>query len=1333
MKLWLSLVLLSIWISGWTQPAPNAHPIVIEDRAAGCAPANGTTYLEFNNVRALIHTGGNLWQVAGQNLSQYEVPKGSGIMALFTSALWLGGIDINGQLKIAAVRYRDGQDYWTGPLTTTGDAEITPEICVQYDKHWQITQDEVREFNAWFEAGLKDQEEGTSLQGEMFPDYEIPRSILEWPAHGDPGLDQDYYLAPFYDRNEDGFYNPADGDYPWYDIKKDLDCTTDRTVTLYGDQTIWWIMNDKGNIHTETGGDPLGMEVRCQAFAFATNDEVNNMTFYNYELVNRSTQTLYNTYFGVMIDGALGGPQDDYVGCDVSRGLAYTYNGDSFDETVGAWKGYGDNPPAAGIDFFEGPYQDDDGQDNPLVYDFTAANEADGIPYPGLGIGYGDGIVDNERLGMTRFLYYNNLGGGGLIAQTDPQTAQDYYNYLSGYWKDGSEMVYGGNGHPSDDEANPTIPADYMFPGTTDPLGWGTGGLPQPTWTEQSAGNPPYDRRFATSSGPFVLMPGAVNNITYGIVWARSTAGDPFESVKALQKADDKAQALFDNCFKVLDGPHAPNLSIQEMENELIISIYNDDVSNNATEEYEEVDPFIVNSDNDPNFDNTYRFQGYQVYQLVDATVSPTDLYDTDKARLVFQCDIKDSISRLVNYYYDDEVETSMPQVMVDGGNEGIRHSFNVTEDLFASGDRKLVNFKRYYYMAVAYSVNDYNTYEVDNPLLITGNKKPYLASRKAAIGEIISYEGIPHDPSPEGFGTVFTTNYGYEIPLTQVDGWGNGGNVTALNSETEASILTNNSVNEITYQSGASPLVVKIIDPLNVIDGSFRLNMIPNEIGELDTASWYIVNLTTNDTVFSNKTINVFNEQLIPEWGISVEVEQTAYENGQTVYSQWWTEPVDASITYADSSKRWLRFIEDNDSYYPTNWIRSGDYSPESDDECLPGELTNPCYYPDRNLDLEKKYQNLLDGGVAPFKLVGTQFTGMPAGFPDATYDALQEPSSWFNPLIAQTKISFADLHSIDLVITPDQSKWTRCPVLETSHNQAQSQGGSSIMKLRAATSKDINGNDEIGSTGMSWFPGYAIDIETGERLNMAFGENSWLNGSNGNDMLWNPTNDFVTSVGNPLFGGMHYIYIFGVNIDDSGMPVYDGGNWLKTQLENETSSSYINLWKNCMWIVEPMLAENEELLSTELRMKIRMSHPYQEKELTGVNNGFPSYNFNTSFAATDWNRVEVAQSALDKIKIVPNPYYAYSEYETNNLDTRVKITNLPEICTITIFNSSGQLVRRLDKDNPLTFMDWDLKNYKGIPISGGVYVFHIDVPGVGEKVLKWYGNLRVVDITTF
>jgi hypothetical protein len=48
-----------------------------------------------------------------------------------------------------------------------------------------------------------------------------------------------------------------------------------------------------------------------------------------------------------------------------------------------------------------------------------------------------------------------------------------------------------------------------------------------------------------------------------------------------------------------------------------------------------------------------------------------------------------------------------------------------------------------------------------------------------------------------------------------------------------------------------------------------------------------------------------------------------------------------------------------------------------------------------------------------------------------------------------------------------------------------------------------------------------------------MAFGENSWLPGQNGNDMLWNPTATLLMLPGNTVnggyvFGGQHVIYVF-------------------------------------------------------------------------------------------------------------------------------------------------------------------------------------------------------------
>jgi hypothetical protein len=58
----------------------------------------------------------------------------------------------------------------------------------------------------------------------------------------------------------------------------------------------------------------------------------------------------------------------------------------------------------------------------------------------------------------------------------------------------------------------------------------------------------------------------------------------------------------------------------------------------------------------------------------------------------------------------------------------------------------------------------------------------------------------------------------------------------------------------------------------------------------------------------------------------------------------------------------------------------------------------------------------------------------------------------------------------------------------------------------------------------------------------------------------------------------------------------------------------------------------------------------------------------------ATEVGSHDALKEGLKLINVVPNPYFAYSDYERTKLDTKVKITNLPERCTITIYNAQGK-----------------------------------------------------------
>jgi hypothetical protein len=1369
-----------IAVSSWAEKGHGHHvPSGSDDsRAAGCAPSNERLFMEFNNVRTLIETAGSLWQNRATGSPSYEFPSGSGNHVLFSGALWMGGEDINGQLKLAAHMYRSGgNDFWAGPLgdldTESGNydpfviqnsdnelfrnfgaAEIIPAECSKYDQFYTIRRAEVEQFILWWkcENGELEPEDCEDVE-EL--DQEVLDRIINWPAHGDEGLGEDKYLAPFFDNvpegqeSGNGKYDPInDGDYPWYDIGKKIDCRRDRRVTLYGDETHWWVFNDKGSIHTETNADPIGMEVRAQAFSFATDDEINNMTFYNYELINRGTQELKNTYFGQFADPDLGFADDDRVGCDVGRGLGYCYNGSATDPGAPGQPGYGDNVPAVGIDFFEGPYQDKTYADDPIGIGINQALN---------GVGYGDGFVDNERFGMRRFIYFNR----STANNGDPTTASQYYNYMKGIWRNGQRMLYGGDGLNS----TPTnLEADFMFPGDSDPQNWGTNGIdPGFDWSELQTGGGEIqsdDRRFVQAAGPFTLKPGAVNNITVGVVVARGTDSDLESPIRALKQADSKAQALFDGCFELVNPPSAPVLTIQEMENELIL--YLNDPPGNDLLSFEEEDKVNIITpqallDSGIVYDNKFRFEGFQIFQMKNDIANVTQLDDPEQARLVAQCDIKNGVSRLVNYTFDEELGLSTPVLKVDGADAGIRRSFHVTEDLFATGEnRTLVNHKKYYYIAVSYAHNNYKTYDPTDPDALDGQKEPYLRSRLSATGKgIESVIGIPHDPSPEAEGTIATTSYGFQPEITQIEGIGNGGNFLELTDKTVDQILKHGAVNHPVYKSGAGPVDVKIIDPLNLAAGDYTLRF-GTDSSVFNNNLWELVRIYTDengmeqsDTVKADETIGTLHEQLILDWGISVHINQQYYEgSGTSIY----TKPIGATMEFADSSKIWLGGIEDSDSFYPTNWIRSGnneeaknhnDPNAPSNPECVASAwIYAPCAYDDRLIDREESLYEQLNGGtIAPFTLVGRGVYGMPYGYPgenpeDPFYETGNN-QSWFSSGadVAQRQSTLEELHDVDIIITSDQSKWTRCPVIEINDNQSQTEHGDDILHLRSDESVGKDGNPDGTGTGMGWFPGYAIDVNTGARLNMMFSENSWLKGENGDDMVWNPTSNFSDPVGNPLFGGMHYVYVFGEDVDGSNSPAYDEGEWLREKFSNPGASSLVDFrdaWKSCFWVFEPLLLPNVEFMATDVKISARINKPYDERVVMNENQGSPMYRFSID-PPTLTQQGDHLISVLDNINIVPNPYYAYSEYETSRLDNRVKFTNLPEQCEVTIFNMNGGLVRSYRKDDLLTSLDWDLKNHKGIPIAGGVYLVHVKVNVDGtdyEKICKWYGSMRQVDL---
>ncbi len=446
-------------------------------------------FLDINGVNARINNrGGHFWDNYGQ--AQYFVPAGSGKSSIFLFSAWIGGLDANNQLHLAGGRYSEpSSDYWSGPATDT--IHYSNVFDTIWNKTWKITRTEIEYHKQhWWIGG-----------------YSAPASILTWPGNGNTTLGQQAQLAPYHDFNNNGTYEPQEGDYP----------------LIKGDQAVFFIMNDTRRPHTETGGQKMGLEIHGMAYAFDCPDDsaLWYTTFLHYDIYNRSSNSYHDTYLATWVDTDVGDSWDDYVGCDISRGSFYDYNGYNIDGH-GNPDEYGAFPPAISTTILGGPFMDPDNLDNP--------NDSLGFPLCDFsinGFNFNDGTIDNERFGMCRFIGSKNDGSGPF---QDPDKAQEYYMRMQGYWKDSTHIKYGGNGHQNG--GSTSIDCRFTYPDTSDFCNWGTDGIQPPgfitgaggtgiSWTEGNVGNVPYDKRGNISMGPFTFNPGDKQELDVAFIWAR--------------------------------------------------------------------------------------------------------------------------------------------------------------------------------------------------------------------------------------------------------------------------------------------------------------------------------------------------------------------------------------------------------------------------------------------------------------------------------------------------------------------------------------------------------------------------------------------------------------------------------------------------------------------------------------------------------------------------------------------------------------------------------------------------------------------------------------------
>ena len=342
--------------------------------------------LNINNINARINaTSYHFCSYINSQMNDYfECPKFSNNHTFSNFKLWIAGLDESGDLHLTPPRHNlyglGYHQYRSGP------------ISCQYDSTFKDTWERV-----WtlYYADIE-----THKNHFSDPGYEIPEPLLNWPGNGDTTIGQAWKLAPFKDLDEDGLYEPLDGDYP----------------IIKGDQAIYFISNDDRG---EYAADSLyfGIEIHGMAYAYDCPDDsiFQNTMFIDYKLINRSPHQYHDVYVGVKSNLGIGSPKDDYTACDTLLDAFFAYNADNYDAGINE-PGYGYFPPAQAVSFL------------------------------------------NQSLShfITYFKYW--------LVISYPSHPWDYYNSLQGKWNDESSITFGGIGYGGSQACDFQFPGDPTNP-----------------------------------------------------------------------------------------------------------------------------------------------------------------------------------------------------------------------------------------------------------------------------------------------------------------------------------------------------------------------------------------------------------------------------------------------------------------------------------------------------------------------------------------------------------------------------------------------------------------------------------------------------------------------------------------------------------------------------------------------------------------------------------------------------------------------------------------------------------------------------------------------------
>lgn len=470
---------------------PLLFLFVFSENVSGqCENPVGFETIRANKVKTGFPVNGDMFIDPERN-PIFVVPYTPGLQEVntfFAGALWMGAYDNEDSLKVAAqirTQFSNKTDYWPGPIDEAS-AEVLMNGCINFDRVWKVNRGEILMLIADYEDN-----------GQI--DNPVSLRLFSWPAMGNPHFEPimgfplpEQELAPFFDRNENGIYEPLNGEYPVIDTGLPL---------VIPDEMLWCVFNDLKPEHTGSGGSPLGVEVHLLVYAFNCNENevLNHSIFTRHKIINKSGSDLFDFRMGLWNNGDLGCYQDDFFGTDTLLNSVYYYNEfntDGFNSSYCASFStmYGENPPVQALTFL------------------------------------------NQKL--SKLTYYATLISESPPAQLFlPANDTEFYNFLSGKWRDGTPLTYGGNGY--DTASNNFVNHAYFE----------NPNLPD-SWSFYSLGPGYYDVSATIASiGPFNLFPGESITLDAAYSFHRAPGADHLENVNVALENIPSIQAIYDSGF----------------------------------------------------------------------------------------------------------------------------------------------------------------------------------------------------------------------------------------------------------------------------------------------------------------------------------------------------------------------------------------------------------------------------------------------------------------------------------------------------------------------------------------------------------------------------------------------------------------------------------------------------------------------------------------------------------------------------------------------------------------------------------------------------------------